>query len=187
MSSRIDLINTSIKDLFILQRKPLVDARGYFERLFCVDELAEVFPCNQIAQINHTLTTTSHTVRGMHFQRPPHSEVKIVSCLQGEVFDVAVDLRSGSPTFLEWHAELLSSDNHRSLLIPKGFAHGYQALTDNCKLMYLHSVSYSPEAEDGLHPLDPKLGIDWPEPAINLSERDSNHRYIEKKFCGLSL
>ena len=88
-------------------------------------------------------------MRGLHFQYPPHAETKLVSCLRGEVFDVAVDLRRDSPTFLRWHAEILSSDNHRTLLIPEGFAHGFQTLTEDCELLYLHTAAWQPGAEGG--------------------------------------
>ena len=97
------------------------------------------------------MTASRGTVRGMHFQHPPHAETKFVSCLRGEVFDVAVDLRNGSPTFLHWHAEILSADNHRTLVIPEGFAHGFQTLSDDCEMLYFHTAAYNPEAEGGLN------------------------------------
>lgn len=98
----------------------------------------------------------------MHFQRTPHAEMKLVSCVRGLVFDVAVDLRRGSPTFLRWHSELLSADNHKTLVIPEGFAHGFQTLTDDCEMLYLHTTAYAPDAEAGLNPQDARLAIAWP-------------------------
>lgn len=140
-----------------------------------------------IAQINHTLTRMKGAVRGMHYQRPPHVEVKVVSCLHGEVFDVAVDLRRGSPTFLQWHGVVLSAANRRSLLIPEGFAHGFQALREDCELIYLHTAPYRPEAEEALNAEDPRLGIGWPLPITELSERDRNHGWIKQDYQGITL
>jgi dTDP-4-dehydrorhamnose 3,5-epimerase len=125
-------------------------------------------------------------VRGMHFQYPPNSEDKFVSCLRGEVFDVAVDLRAGSPTFMHWRAELLSAENSKSFFIPKGFAHGFQTLTKNCELIYLHTQPYAPDAEGGLNPLDPRVGIEWPLPIADISPRDRAHASLAD-FSGLDL
>ena len=138
-----------------------------------------------IAQINHSLTRQKGAVRGMHFQFPPHAEDKYVSCLRGEVFDVAVDLREGSPSFMRWHGERLSAGNGRSMLIPQGFAHGFQSLEADCELIYLHSRPYAPQAEGGLHPKDPLLAIAWPLPVVDLSERDAGHARVGSDFPGL--
>jgi dTDP-4-dehydrorhamnose 3,5-epimerase len=138
-------------------------------------------------QINHTLTAKRGTVRGLHFQYPPHAEIKIVSCLHGEVFDVAVDLRQGSPTFLHWHAEILSANNHRTLLIPEGYAHGFQTLAEDCELLYFHTSAYQPGAESGLNAQDPALNIHWPEAVIELSSRDLAHPYITADFVGVAV
>jgi dTDP-4-dehydrorhamnose 3,5-epimerase len=108
-----------------------------------------------------------------------------VNCLRGEVFDVAVDLRHGSPTFLHWHAEILSANNHRTLLIPEGFAHGFQTLTEDCELLYFHTAAYQPSAEGGLNAQDSKLDIRWPEPVIELSSRDAAHPSVNVAFVGL--
>lgn len=185
MSSRFDLLDTPIPGLCILQRKPIGDSRGYLERLFCSEELQALVPGKHIAQINHTLTANRGTVRGMHFQRPPHAETKFVSCLRGEVFDVAVDLRHNSPTFLRWHAELLSAINHKTLVIPEGFAHGFQTLTDDCEMLYFHTAAYQPGAEGGLNPQDPRLAIHWPLPVSGLSPRDAAHALLDDAFTGM--
>jgi dTDP-4-dehydrorhamnose 3,5-epimerase len=178
MTDRIDILATDIADLRVLQRKPLGDNRGYLERMFCAGELDALLDGGRIVQINHTLTAKRGTVRGLHFQHPPHAETKFVSCLRGEVFDVAVDLRSDSSTFLRWHAEVLSADNHRSLVIPEGFAHGFQTLTDDCEMLYFHTAAYCAEAEGGLNVLEPKLAIIWPLEVIALSERDRAHPFL---------
>lgn len=174
MSSRFEIRNTPLAGLHLVQRKPIRDSRGYFERLFCADELRELTSDKPIAQINHSHTHALGALRGLHFQHPPHAEIKLISCLRGEVFDVAVDLRPESPTYLQWQAEILSEQNHTMLVIPAGFAHGFQTLTKDCEMLYLHTTAYHPEAEAGIHPLDPKLKIPWPLPPTELSPRDAN-------------
>ena len=171
--------------LNVFVRKPIGDSRGYLERMFCVDELQDSFGARRVVQINHTLTQTRGTVRGMHFQFAPHAEMKFVSCLRGSVFDVAVDLRKGSPTFLQWHAELISADNHKTLAIPEGFAHGFQTLTDDCEMLYLHTSPYAPGAEAGLNPKDVRLAIEWPLPIAEISPRDAAHALIGDSFEGV--
>jgi dTDP-4-dehydrorhamnose 3,5-epimerase len=184
MSSRFEILTTTLAGLRLVVRKPLGDSRGYFERMFCAHELEEVFGQRHVVQMNHTLTQHTGTVRGMHFQYPPHAEMKLVSCLRGKVFDVAVDLRRGSPTFLHWHAEVLSADNHKTLAIPEGFAHGFQTLTDDCEMLYLHTAAYLPGAEAGLNPQDARLAIQWPLPIAEMSPRDASHALIDDKFQG---
>lgn len=187
MNSRFDIFSTSLPGLQLLQRKPIGDNRGYLERLYCAEELQSLIPGKQIVQINHTLTASRGTVRGMHFQHPPYAETKFVSCIQGEVFDVAVDLRRDSPTFLRWHAETLSADNHRTLVIPEGFAHGFQTLTDNCEMLYFHTAPYHAQTEDGLNPTDPRLGISWPLPVSGLSPRDAGHPPLNEDYAGVAI
>lgn len=178
-------IPTPLAGLVVMQRKRLEDMRGFFSRLFCADELSTVGFALPIAQINQTLTRKRGAVRGLHFQHPPHAEDKFVSCLRGEIFDVAVDLRRGSPTFLTWHAEMLSAENSRSLFIPQGFAHGFQALTDDCELLYLHSRPYAAQAEGALNVNDPALNIAWPLAFTDISQRDSAHPRITEEFNGI--
>lgn len=185
MSCRFDIHPTSFVGLNVLVRKPLGDSRGYLERMFCLEELQDVFGVRRVVQINHTLTKSKGTLRGMHFQYAPHTEMKLVSCIRGSVFDVAVDLRKGSSTFLRWHAELLSADNHKTLAIPEGFAHGFQTLTDDCEMLYLHTTAYAPGAESGLNPLDAKLAIGWPLPVAEISDRDAAHELITDCFEGV--
>jgi dTDP-4-dehydrorhamnose 3,5-epimerase len=170
-----------------VQRQVLGDARGFLARLFCAEELAPLGWYGPIAQINHTYTERQGTVRGMHYQNPPHSEMKLVTCLRGQVWDVAVDLRIDSPTYLQWHAQLLSAENHCSYLIPAGFAHGFQALTNGVELLYCHSMPYTPSADAGVHALDPHLAIAWPQPITCMSERDRSHRQIDTTFKGVQL
>lgn len=185
--SRFDFYDTSLPGLKLVQRKPIVDGRGFFARLYCADEFRAAGLDRPIAQINHTLTRSKGAVRGLHFQYPPHAETKLVSCPSGAVFDVVVDVRAGSSTFLRWHGEILSAENHRSLLVPEGFAHGFQALTEDCELLYLHTASFHSESEGALNVAEPALAIQWPLPVSELSERDRAHPFIDAHFSGIRL
>lgn len=185
--SRFAVTDLPLAGLKLVARQRLGDSRGFLSRLFCAEELAAAGWAKPISQINHTYTAMRGTVRGMHFQRPPDAEMKLVSCLRGEVWDVAVDVRAGSSTFLHWHAEILSADNGRALLIPEGFAHGFQALTDDIELLYCHSAPYSASAEAGLNPRDARLAIAWPLSVTELSARDSAHPLITTEFEGVRL
>jgi dTDP-4-dehydrorhamnose 3,5-epimerase len=185
--SRFIVGSTPIAGLKVIERKRLGDERGFLSRFFCAEELAEAGFDDPVVQINHTLTKQAGAVRGMHFQFPPAAEDKFVSCLHGSVFDVAVDLRAGSPTFLQWHSEILSGQNSKSFFIPKGFAHGFQTLEADSELIYLHTAFYSPEMESGLNAADPKLAISWPLPIGDISPRDRSHPYITPDFNGIKI
>lgn len=147
--SRLSIHDTPLVGVKLIQRQRAGDQRGFLDRLFCADELAAAGWDIPIAQINHTYTRRAGTVRGMHFQFPPHAEKKLVTCLKGAIQDVAVDLRPDSPTFLQWHAEELSPDNQRSLLLPEGVAHGFQALVEGVEMLFCHSAPYAPEPSGG--------------------------------------
>ena len=187
MSSRFDILDTPLPGLALIQRRPIGDNRGYLERMFCAEELKLLIADKNIVQINRSVTSIRGTVRGLHFQYHPDAETKLVSCLRGEVFDVAVDLRQGSPTFLYWHAEILSADNHRSLLIPDGFAHGFQALTEGCELLYCHTAAWQPGSESGLNALDPRLNIRWPEAVTQRSPRDAAHPLVTAELMAVAV
>lgn len=185
--SQFSIFDTPIMGLKVIERKPIGDQRGFLSRIFCADQLKSAGWVRPIAQINQTVTKKRGTVRGMHFQSMPHAEMKLVSCLQGEIWDVAVDLRKNSPSFLRWHAEKLSAENCRALLIPEGFAHGFQTLTGDCELLYLHSAPYVREAEAGIRPNDPCLDISWPLKISEISTRDSEHPLLNDQFTGIEL
>ena len=187
MSQHFTLTDTTISDLVVLERKPIKDNRGLFERMFCKDELSRVLQGKSIVQVNHTHTKKVGALRGMHFQYPPHAELKLVSCLKGKVFDVAVDLRQSSSTFLRWHAEVLSADNFKTFVIPEGFAHGFQTLTEDCEMYYFHTAAYSTESEGALNALDPRLNITWPKSITEQSERDQAHPMLGEDFDGVAL
>ena len=177
--SRFLVYDLPLSGLKIIERKPIGDERGSLCRIFCTAELASVGWQKPICQINQTFTEKSGTVRGLHFQRAPDSEMKLVSCLRGRVWDVAVDIRADSPTFLKWYAVELSPENNKALLIPEGFAHGFQAISDGCELLYLHSSTHSPDSEAALNPRDPLLGINWPLDISVISLRDSGHEMLQ--------
>jgi len=185
--SRFEIRDAGLAGLKVIQRVLLEDRRGFLSRLFCAETFHAAGFTPSINQITHTCTRRSGTVRGLHFQNPPHAEAKVVSVLRGRIFDVAVDLRWGSPTFLQWRGEILSEANHLSLLIPGGFAHGFQTLEDDCELLYFHSAPHRPEAEGGLHPSDPRLAIAWPLDIAELSDRDKGHAFLAPDYLGLPL
>lgn len=182
---RFNCFDTPLAGLKIIQRKPIVDARGFFSRFYCADELKAFGFNKSINQINHTLTKKIGAVRGLHYQKPPCAEIKLVSCIKGKVYDVAIDLRKSSPTFLRWYGVVLSEENQWGLLIPEGFAHGFQTMADNCELLYLHTASYSKEYEAALNVSDPRLNIEWPLEITELSERDISHPMINNDFEGI--
>ena len=164
--------NTPLAGLKVIHKTRLEDSRGHLSRFFCGEEFEELGWRDNIVQINHTFTRASGTVRGLHFQKKPHAEIKIVNCLKGKVFDLAVDLRPDSPTFLKWEGRELSGENWLSFYIPEGFAHGFQTLTENVEMLYFHSHGYHPESEGGIHPRDERLAIEWPVEVTELSDRD---------------
>ncbi|MEM6257004.1 MAG: dTDP-4-dehydrorhamnose 3,5-epimerase family protein [Planctomycetota bacterium] len=161
------------------------DERGAFARWFCRNELSALIGEKQITNINYSCTEQAGSIRGMHFQRKPALDMKLVRCTRGEVYDVIIDLREGSSTFLQWHAERLSPEAMNMLVIPEGIAHGFQALKPGSKLLYLHTGSYAPEHEGGIRFDDPMIGIDWPMKPTVLSERDRSHLLLDPSFKGL--
>jgi len=187
MANHFEFCETDLNGLCIVKRRKLSDDRGYFSRIFCMEEFRGIGFNKQVVQINHTVTRRSGSVRGLHYQTSPHCETKIVSCIKGEIFDVAVDIRQGSPTFLKWHAEVLSAENQTGLYIPEGFAHGFQALTNDCEILYMHSESYEPSSEAALNVSDPLIGVAWPLLIGELSERDRAHPFIDNNFTGIKI
>ncbi len=168
-----------------VQRQAHRDARGSFSRLFDADALAFVGWTAALAQVNHSINTARGTVRGLHYQLAPRAEKKLVSCVRGRIWDVAVDLRRGSPSFLRWHAQELSAQSGVALLIPEGCAHGFQALCDDAEIIYCHSAPFAPEFQAGVHPCDPRLAIDWPLPVQRLSPRDGRWPALGADFLGV--
>jgi dTDP-4-dehydrorhamnose 3,5-epimerase len=182
----VNIAATALPGVVIVSSTPFSDHRGAFIRLYCERELARVIGGRRIVQINHSRTAMIGAVRGMHFQMRPHAEMKLIRCLRGRVWDVAVDLRAGSPTFLRWHAEELTPQTAHMLVIPEGCAHGFQVLEAESELLYLHTAFYTPEAEGGVSFADPRLAIPWPLPIADFSERDRNLPPIDPDFRGIT-
>ena len=168
----------------LVDPEPFQDERGWFARVFCAEEFRAVAPPLAWVQINHSFTRRALTLRGLHFQRPPHQETKLVRCVAGAVWDVIVDLRRGSPTFLKWFGAELSAANRTMLLVPPGFAHGFQTLAADTEIIYHHSHPDTPDAEGGLRYDDPRLGIAWPAAPACLSARDAAHPRLDGGFQG---
>lgn len=180
-------VETPLGGAYVIELEPFLDERGLFARVFCQKEFAKIGFQKQIVQINHSVTRQKGAIRGIHYQIPPACEIKIIRCLHGKVFDVMVDLRMGSSTFMQWHGVELSEDNMRMVYIPEGFAHGFQTLTDNAELIYHHSAFYSPEYEHGLRFDDPAMAIAWPLPAGSISLKDLSYPLIDNNFKGIEI
>ncbi len=165
---------TKIKGLYIIEPELKTDERGYFIKVFCKKELAKEGLTFDIVQANQSLAKKRGTIRGVHFQRKPKAEAKIVQCLRGAIYDVAVDLRKGSSTYGQWVGEELTEDNKKIFLIPRGFAHGFQTLSNNSEVLYFASEFYSPKYESGIRFNDPFFNITWPIKNPIVSEKDKN-------------
>jgi len=182
---RLKFIKTPLDGLLLLERALSHDNRGIFSRIYCEDELHEAHISLKISQINHSFSKLKGTIRGMHFQITPYSDAKLITCTQGSIFDVAIDIRKNSPTYLQWFGAYLNGDDNKSIFIPKGFAHGFQTLSDNVHLIYLHSDPYHESAQGGISPFDPLINISWPLSTNNISNRDKNFPFI-KNIKGLN-
>lgn len=163
---------TDLPGAWIITPEPVRDERGFFARVFCARELGEKELETNFVQHSISASVTKGTLRGMHYQREPHGEVKIVTCLKGAILDVIIDLRAGSPTFRKWQGFELTQENRDRLYIPKGFAHGFQTLTDDVEMLYLISAFYEPAAASGVRYDDPAFGITWPLPVAVMSDKD---------------
>ena len=182
----MEFIATGIAGLYAVHVKKLEDERGLFSRTFCKQEFKQIGFDKEFVQFNHSFNKHKGTVRGMHFQQVPYGETKLIRCVQGAVWDVAVDIRAGSPTFLQYAAVELSETNMVSVLIPEGFAHGFQTLQDNSALIYHHTQYYTPAADAGLRFDDAALHIQWPLPAKMVSDKDRQYKLIDHNFKGIT-
>ncbi|GAA4165231.1 dTDP-4-dehydrorhamnose 3,5-epimerase [Shinella granuli] len=165
---------TDLEGVWLIGSCPVADERGSFARTFCVDEMEQHGLEHHFVQHSLSRSRQRHTLRGLHFQEEPHGEVKLVSCLKGAIWDVAVDLRPRSHTYLRWTAAELTEQNMRQLYIPEGFAHGFLSLTEDVAVGYLISARYEQAASRGLRYDDPALGIDWPATPSAMSDKDRN-------------
>ena len=176
----MNVIKTPIEGLLVVEPQVFYDARGYFCETYNEQRYREAGITAQFVQDNQSCSSYG-VVRGLHFQRPPYTQAKLVSCTVGKVLDVAVDLRHGSPTYGKWYAVELSEDNHRQFFIPRGFAHGFSVLSETAVFTYKCDNLYHPEADGGLLLSDPELNIDWQVPAEKriLSEKDQKHPLLK--------
>ena len=183
-TERFTFCPTGIDGLWEVERRTTGDERGTFGRLFGRREWEAVGVVDaEITQVNLSTTSRRGTVRGLHFQRAPHADIKIVTCRRGRALDVAVDVREESPTFLQWRAVELSADTPTSLVIPRGCAHGFQALTDDVELLYLHTHDFVPESDDGVSATDGTIGVEWPLPITLMSDRDAHLPTAAERFA----
>jgi len=184
-TKRLNIKKTLFSGLCIIKRKKIKDDRGFLTRVFCTSELKKILKKEKIRQVNHTFTLKKGTVRGLHFQYPPSDEIKIVTCIKGKILDVVVDLRKNSPTFLRHYKIILSESNCISILIPGGFAHGFQTLKSNTEVLYLHSKDFNPIKEGGINAIDPKLKIKWPMIISKRSKKDEQIPILDLKYNGI--
>ena len=183
----MNFTETKLKGSYSVDIIPFVDERGWFVRTFCKNDFREIGFTKEWVQINHSFTAKEGTIRGMHFQYPPFAEIKLVRCISGKIFEVIVDLRKGSDTFLEWVGVELSAENKKMMFIPEGFAHGFQTLTDDTQLIYHHTNIYKPESEGGFTHDDSMINIKWPLEVSCISGRDKMLPPLTNNFEGLIL
>jgi dTDP-4-dehydrorhamnose 3,5-epimerase len=178
---------TKIDGLYLIDLAPFEDLRGFFSRIFCKREFTSAGLVSDFVQTNHSVTNQSGSIRGLHYQGYPHMEVKLITCVAGAVWDVVVDLRENSATFLHHFGVQLSEANRQMIYIPKGFAHGFQTMKDRSSLIYQHSAYYHPGSENGLKFDDPVLNIQWPLEVTNISQKDENYPWIDDQFEGIRI
>ena len=176
---------TSLDGAYYIDLEPFADDRGLFARTFCKKEFQTIGHHKEFVQINHSRNTFKGTIRGLHYQKPPFAEIKLIRCIKGTVYDVLVDIRKDSPTFLKHYGIELSEHNMRMVYIPEGFAHAFQTLEDNSELIYHHTAFYAPRVESGLKFDDTQIGINWPLPPTVVSEKDQTHPPIDQTFTGI--
>ena len=176
---------TPLKGSYTISLQPYSDDRGWFARTYCKNEFEKIGHTADWVQINHSFTANKGTLRGMHFQLQPFTEIKLIRCIAGAVLDIIVDIRQNSPTFLQSFAVELSATNHSMLYIPQGFAHGFQSLENNTALVYHHSQMYQPNVEGGIRYNDPALNLNWPLPIHTISSRDNHHPLLTLNFKGI--
>lgn len=165
--------STTLKDASLIELERRGDERGFFARTFCIDEFVKAGLPTEYVQQNMSYSAQKGTLRGMHFQRAPYGEDKLIRCVRGAIVDIIIDLRPDSPSYKKWEAFELNEDNKHQLLVPKGFAHGFQTLSDNVEVTYLVSQRYTPAAEGGVRWNDPAFGITWPLPPTEMSPKDA--------------
>mgnify|MGYP003132288718 FL=1 len=176
----MNFTETPLQGAYLISLEKREDKRGFFARSFCIQEFDMHNLETQFVQGNVSFNVKAGLIRGMHYQHGEHAEVKLVSCLSGSIYDVIVDLREDSPTYMQWFGAELSAQNGKLMYVPRGFAHGYQALSDGALVHYMVSACYAPDAEDGLKYDDPAIGIKWPMAVTETSPKDSVWPLIRK-------
>ena len=174
-----------ISDSYVIEPDILKDERGLFARTFCKEDFLQINHQKEFVQFNHSMNNAKGTLRGLHYQTMPHREVKLVRCVNGSVFDVIVDLRKDSPTFLHWFGTVLSRLNMHMMYVPEGFAHGFQTLEDDSELIYSHTSYYHPKAEGGIRYNDKMVGVEWPLNIVSVSDKDASYHLIDSNFKGI--
>lgn len=168
------IAETPLPGVFVVEPSPIEDHRGHFARVWCRTELGDAGLTRDWEQANVQFSPRQGTLRGMHYQRPPHDEVKLVRCTRGAVFDVAVDLRTDSPTYRRWHGAELTASNYRTMWVPEGCAHGFVTLEPDSEVLYMTSKPFAADHAWGVRYDDPAIGIEWPVGVSVISERDAN-------------
>lgn len=181
------IAKTLCDGLHLLQLRSIQDDRGWFARLSCHETLSTLGMEHVFPQVNQSQCRRRGVFRGLHYQMAPRAEAKLVRCVAGRVLDVSVDVRKGSPTFLQWFAIELAADEPTELYVSGGFAHGYLALSDGATVVYQSSQPYTPELEGRLHYLDPRVGIAWPDMELRVSDKDASTPFLENEFSGIEL
>lgn len=183
----MNFIETKLKGAYVIELNPLEDERGMFARVFCKKEFSKIKHDKEFVQFNHSLNEKKGILRGLHYQEPPFAEIKLIRCIRGALFDVIVDIRKSSSTFLQWTGVELSETNMKMMYVPEGFAHGFQTLNDSTELLYHHTNFYEPSAERGIRYNDSMIGIQWPDKVPIISEKDTNYPLLKTGFTGIEL
>lgn len=182
---RFSYQKTNIEGVYIITPKKIVDNRGFYERFFCAKDFEEIGFNTNIKQINHSKTNEKGVIRGFHYQTPPHTEIKVVRCLKGAIFDVALDVRRNSKTFLQHVSVDLNEENDQYLILPEGIAHAFQTLTNNSEIIYMVSKFYAPNSDIAINPLDPKLNVNWPIEINKALSKELNAKFLNESFQGI--
>lgn len=180
----MQFVETGLADAMLIEQERMADSRGYFARTLCAGEFATAGLARSFVQANHSHNVRAGTLRGMHFQKAPHAEVKLVRCLRGAIHDVIIDVRPDSPTFGHWQGFDLTAENGTTLYVPEGFAHGFQTLMDDTDVTYHVTHPYTPGAEGGLRFDDPLFGIEWPRPVSVISDKDAAWPLTNREALG---
>ncbi len=186
--SKLKVTKLKLEGTYIIESNPFSDNRGVFSRYFCKNELKDIMQNREILNINYSKNYKKGAIRGLHYQKPPFAETKMPRCIRGKILDIFVDVRENSKTFLQWDSVILSEENQKMLFLPEGFAHGIQSLEDNSQILYLSTQYFYSEHEEALNIKDPQLNVNLPIPITDISEKDSNHGFIDlTKFKGVKI